>query len=376
MLDGLPGDLKEVGLAEEAGMIVLRDRHRHLGNAWKAADVIVEKLFKLMDPDGNGYIPKQQFKDFFVRRLHPELERHSQSHFLTSHSPHATLTHGQTWDFNRVVQGARAHYQMRQASRRSGGRGSGCFVSGSEVLTAGGVQVSIDKLQLGDSVMAFDSDGTLRPATVRGCMTFLSDNHYVITLNNGNVMRVTGQHPICTGLDAFCRADALCVGHRVMIRAFNETSLQSAIVTSIKAVDESTVVYNLSTTPYHTFFAADVAVHNKGGGGGGGGGCFSGDVLLTVIQKNATRRHVCMRHVKPGDVIEGMFDMCADATHACTAQQSLRRRPGSCGNVVSSIISRTVTPLPRCAEDAMGSLLRACFIERWLQDLSSLLITP
>jgi hypothetical protein len=241
MLDGLPVDLKELGLAEEAGMIVLRDRHRHLGNAWKAADAIVDNLFKLMDPDGKGYIPKQQFKDYFVHRLHPELERHSQSHVFTSRSTHETLTHGQTWDFNRVVQGARAKFEMREASHRRGG-GGGCFIAGSEVLTAGGAQVSIDQLQLGDKVMAFDSDGTLQPATVRGCMSFLSDNHYAIKLNNGNVIRVTGQHPICIGLNSFCQADSLCVGHRVMVRVFNETSLQSAIVTSIKAVADSTVV--------------------------------------------------------------------------------------------------------------------------------------
>ena len=345
MLDGLPVDLKESGLAERAGMIVLRERHS--GNTWKAADAIIDPLFKLLDPEGKSYILKPQFKDFFLHRLHPELERHSQSHVVTSRTPHATHSSsqhgrsGQTWDFNRVLQGARLKYQARQASRRGGG---GCFVAGTEVLTPSGLQASINQLQLGDSVMAFDSEGTLQPATVRGCMSFLSDNHYVVTLSNGSVMHVTGQHPICIAPNTFCRADKLSVGHRVMVKAANGNLLQYADVTSVQAVADSTVVYNLSTVPHHTFFAADVAVHNKGGGGGG---CFAGDVLVTVIESNAVRRSACMRQLKPGDVIEGMRHTCADASFTCNPQSLCRWRPRSCGHVVSSIVGCTSIPLSR-----------------------------
>ena len=344
MLDGLPVDLKESGLAERAGMIVLRERHS--GNTWKAADAIIDPLFKLLDPEGKSYILKPQFKDFFLHRLHPELERHSQSHVVMSRTPHATHSSsqhgrsGQTWDFNRVLQGARLKYQARQASRRGGG---GCFVAGTEVLTPSGLQASINQLQLGDSVMAFDSEGTLQPATVRGCMSFLSDNHYVVTLSNGSVMHVTGQHPICIAANTFCRADKLSVGHRVMVKAAHGNLLQYADVTSVQAVADNTVVYNLSTVPHHTFFAADVAVHNKGGGGG----CFAGDVLVTVIESNSVRRSACMRQIKPGDVIEGMRHTCADASFTCNPQSLCRWRPRSCGHVISSIVGCTSIPLSR-----------------------------
>jgi hypothetical protein len=313
MLDGLPVDLKESGLAEEAGMIVLRERHK--GNTWKAADAIINSLFKVMDAEGKGYISKPEFKGFFLHRLHPELERHSQSHAIASRAPHTIRTRshgrsGQTWDFNRVLQGARMKYQERQARNRrgGGGGGGGCFIAGTEVLTPSGTQAIINQLKLGDSVMAFDSEGTLQPSTVRGCMSFLSDKHYVVTLSNGSVMRVTGQHPICVGPNAFCRVDTLSVGHRVMVNAANDTSLQNAVVASLEAVSDNTVVYNLSTTPHHTFFAADVAVHNKGGGGG----CFSGDVLVTVIENSSDRRCACMRQLKPGDVIEGRWHMWSE----------------------------------------------------------------
>ena len=283
-MDGLPVELKESGLAEQAGMIVLRERHK--GAAWKAADAIVDPLFKLLDPEARGHIPVTKFKEYFLHRLHPELERRQHSPATSRRHGSSGVTHTRskgtgTWDFNRVVQAARlkrqqAMHRARSSSSRSGS--GGCFTSGTAVLTPTGSRVGIDQLQLGDAVMAFDSEGLLQTATVRGCMRFLSDKHLALTLSNGSVMHVTAQHPVCVAPDTFCRADALCVGHRVMVAASDCERLVGATVTRVEDVADGTVVYNLSTTPHHTFFAADVAVHNKGGGGG----CFtSGTAVLT-----------------------------------------------------------------------------------------------
>ncbi len=57
------------------------------------------------------------------------------------------------------------------------------------MLTANGTLTSIDRLRLGDDVMAFDSDGALHRASVRGRMTFLSEKHYEISLSNGSIVR-------------------------------------------------------------------------------------------------------------------------------------------------------------------------------------------
>ncbi len=307
ILDGLPVELKESGLAEQAGMIVLRERHK--GAAWKAADAIVDPLFKLLDPEAHGHVPVTKFKEYFLHRLHPELERHKQSPAAVvrrgsggSAASHGHRRGGSTWDYNRVVQAARQTYQRRQAAARAArARGGGCFPCGTAVLTPAGAQVSIDLLQLGDAVMAFDSEGLLQPATVRGCMRFLSDKHLALTLSNGSVMHVTAQHPVCMAPGSFCRADALSAGHRVMVASGDCERLVGATVTRVEDVADCTVVYNLSTTPHHTFFAADVAVHNKGGGGG----CFSGDVTVVVVSDNGVRQRVGMRMLKPGDVIQG-----------------------------------------------------------------------
>jgi hypothetical protein len=333
-------DLKETGLAEQSGMIVLRERHK--GLTWKAADSITDSLFKLLDPGACGRILMPQFKDYFLHRLHPDLERHSTSPVRHSRSSSrvgsSSGRKGPALNFNNILQGARLKYQQREAARRSRGGGGGCFVAGTEVLTPLGVQVAIDLLRLGDEVLAFDSAGAVQPATVRGCMSFLSDQQFVVALSNGRVMQITGQHPVCVGPNIFCRADSLVAGQRVMVRGSRDDSLSEAFVSHVDAVSCSTVVYNLSTTPFHTFFAADVAVHNKGGGGG----CFSRHVPVTLVLRNSGgHQRVCISQLSPGDVIEG-----AQLQRLCMATVTSRAGGGRVLAVMSFLRSEAA-PLYR-----------------------------
>ena len=181
------------------------------------------------------------------------------------------------------------------------------------MLTPSGALTSIDRLCLGDDVMAFDADGALHCATVRGRMSFLSEKHYEISLSNGSMVRVTASHPVAVAPGIFSRADTLAEGHSVMIHSCDDVMLGSATVEHVKCVADNAVVYNLSTAPHHTFFAAGLAVHNKGGGGGGGG-CFSGDVAVTVIKRNSLgfvdQKRVPMRQLQAGDEIKGALLSC------------------------------------------------------------------
>lgn len=308
LLDGLPRELKETGLAEERGMIVLRERHK--GNTWKAAEAIIVRMFKLLDPDNKGYIMRSEFKEFFLSRLHPDLNWAGGD---GSHSAAASAQVSGRYpvlDFNRVLQGARLRRQRKDMAymNRRGGT-SGCFLSGTCVMRPNGSVSSIEQLRLGDAVMAFDCEGNLKPASVRGIMTFISDKHYRVTLLNGSVVHVTGSHPIAVAPRSFIRADSLTEGDAVMVKSCSGSGLESAAVARVDTVGGKEIVYNLSTEPHNTFFACDMAVHNKGGGGGGG--CFSGNVPVIVIKRNklgfAERRRVCMRDVKAGDVIKGAF---------------------------------------------------------------------
>jgi hypothetical protein len=311
MLDGLPVDLKETGLAEEAGMIVLRERHK--GNTWKAADTIVNSLFKAMDTENRGYIMRSDFKAFFMHRLHPDLERLASHHTrsTTAHRSHRS-TRRATWDFNRVLQEARLKRQQRleRERLRRNSRSGGCFVAGTRVMIAGGRDASIDDLECGDKVVVFDSKGMLRTASVQQTMNHWPSHQQLleITLSNGNTVRCSKSHPFAVAPDTFVLAEQLAEGHSVMIHPCGGGSLGRATVARVQLIDGQRV-YNLNTVPHNTFFANGIAVHNKGGGGGGG--CFSGDVAVTIIKKNSLGfvdyQRVCMRQLKAGDEIKGLF---------------------------------------------------------------------
>ncbi len=130
ILDGLPVELKESGLAEQAGMIVLRERHK--GSAWRAADAIIDPLFELLDPQACGHIPAEKFQQYFSHRLHPELERHQSSPAAARHrSIFNSIIFDMTLEVRLmaapkeleygistvVVQGARQTYRARMAAR-------------------------------------------------------------------------------------------------------------------------------------------------------------------------------------------------------------------------------------------------------------------
>jgi hypothetical protein len=129
------------------------------------------------------------------------------------------------------------------------------------------------------------------------------------------------------------------------------TSPQSLDMTPQARVD-CNVVDNSSTTPHHTFFAADVAVHNKGGGGGGG--CFSGVVLVTVLLKDGSKKCVCMRLLKPGDMIQGTsitgLNVCNFSCVLIMMQVAgaFLRNKCTCMNCMQSIIrNKSSEPLSR-----------------------------
>jgi hypothetical protein len=335
MLDGLPINLKEAGLAEDAGMIVLRERHK--GNTWKAADTIVNLLFKAIDTENKGYILKCDFKEFFMHRLHPDLERHVSHHTnsTASHRTH-TSTRRTTWDFNAVLQRARlkrAERLERERSRRGGSSG-GCFVAETRVMMAGGRDTSIDRIECGDEVVVFDSKGMLKTAKVQQTRNYWpSDQDLLeITLSSGRTVRCTKSHPFAVSPDTFVPAAQLAEGHRVMTHPRDGGRLECATVVQVRSVDGQRV-YNLNTVPHNTFFANDIAVHNKGGGGGGG--CFSGDVTVTVMKKNSLGfvdyRRVSMRQLKAGDEIKGSF------TTRSTLLFSLPTKYAGSGRVLAAI---------------------------------------
>lgn len=152
----------------------------------------------------------------------------------------------------------------------------GCFLPDTPILLPGGTRKPIRDLRPGDRVLAFREDGTVVDALVREILSVDADGYYAITTSRGE-LRATAEHPFFVGDGTYKTVEALAEGDTVY--AFDGQRLSPQTIRKIARVPGKVRVFNLRTDPPNTFFAAGVAVHNKGGGGGGGGGGRGGGGL-------------------------------------------------------------------------------------------------
>lgn len=152
--------------------------------------------------------------------------------------------------------------------------GGGCFLPETPILLTSGTSVAISHVKPGDQVKAYDSNGKLVATTVRAVFKHTVDAYYTLTTDKV-MLNVTGEHPFYIGHGAFKTMEQLSVGD--VIYGYDGNQLSQQTITSItKRVSTSITVYNLQTDDPHTYFAAGIAVHNKGGG------CFpAGTKILT-----------------------------------------------------------------------------------------------
>jgi len=145
----------------------------------------------------------------------------------------------------------------------------GCFLPDTPILLPGGTRKPIRDVRTGDRVLAFHEDGTVVDALVREVLSVDADGHYAITTSRAE-LRATAEHPFFVGDGTYKTVEALAEGDTVY--AFDGERLSPQKIRKIARVPGKVRVFNLRTDPPNTFFAAGIAVHNKGGGGGGGGG--------------------------------------------------------------------------------------------------------
>jgi uncharacterized membrane protein YgcG len=142
----------------------------------------------------------------------------------------------------------------------------GCFLPDTPILLPGGTRKPIRDLRPGDRVLAFREDGTVVDALVREILSVDADGYYAITTSRAE-LRATSEHPFFVGDGTYKTAEALAEGDTVY--AFDGQRLSPQTIRKIARVPGKVRVFNLRTDTPNTFFAAGVAVHNKGGGGGG-----------------------------------------------------------------------------------------------------------
>ena len=142
----------------------------------------------------------------------------------------------------------------------------GCFLPDTPILLPGGTRKPIREVRPGDRVLAFREDGTVADALVREIRSVEADGYYAIATSRAE-LRATAEHPFFVGNGTYKAVEALAEGDTVY--AFDGQRLSPQTIRKIERVPGKVRVFNLRTDPPNTFFAAGVAVHNKGGGGGG-----------------------------------------------------------------------------------------------------------
>ena len=129
---------------------------------------------------------------------------------------------------------------------------------------ADGTSRAIAGLSEGDEVLAFDvGENALRCERVVSLHQVSAKPYLELSFSHGGpLLNVTAEHPFyCDG--AWLAAASLRVGSRVVCAALEAGGVAPAEVTGIRASSDALIVYNLSVSGCHTFFAGGILVHNK-----------------------------------------------------------------------------------------------------------------
>ena len=188
----------------------------------------------------------------------------------------------------------------------------GCFLPDTPILRSDGTQVPIRDVRPGDELLAFTPDGRITKAVVHDVLSHDVHEHVIVTTQRV-VLRVTTEHPFYVGDGTFKTLEALKVGDRIF--AFDGEALREQRITGLERARGRARVYNLQTDSPHTFFAAGIAVHNKGGGG-----CFPAGTPIRTVGGL-----VPVEKIVPGDTVLAVTPDGRVVTTAVEATYAARR---------------------------------------------------
>ncbi len=143
----------------------------------------------------------------------------------------------------------------------------GCFLPDSHILRPDGTETPISALSPGDALLAFRPGGRMVQTRVREILRLEVDEYFLLKTDRAT-LRVTAEHPFYVGHGTFKTVEALKEGDTVF--TWDGKWLAEQRIVSLQKVHQRVEVFNLQTDHPNTFFAGQLAVHNKGGGGG----CF------------------------------------------------------------------------------------------------------
>lgn len=149
----------------------------------------------------------------------------------------------------------------------------GCFLPDSEILKSDGTKKFIRNVRRGDELLAYSPEGKIVHTKVREIIRHKVDDYIVVKTANVT-LKVTAEHPFYTGNGTFKTLEILKPGDAIF--AWDGQTLSQQRIVSLEKIHKHVRVFNLQTDNPHSFFAAGIAVHNKGGGGG----CFPGGTMI------------------------------------------------------------------------------------------------
>lgn len=138
----------------------------------------------------------------------------------------------------------------------------GCFLPDSQILKSDGHESPIRAIRQGDEVLAFTPEGRMVRTRVREIIRHEADE-YILLKTDRATLQVTKEHPFYVGRGTFKTVEALKEGDLVF--AWDGQWLTEQRIISLERVREQVQVFNLQTDHPNTFFAGQIAVHNKGG---------------------------------------------------------------------------------------------------------------
>lgn len=137
------------------------------------------------------------------------------------------------------------------------GGGGGCFLEGTQILMGDGTTKNIENIKAGETILTKKSETSNEMVKNIVTKTFAHTVAEYLTINNR--LKVTPIHRIFLN-GKWAEASEAKIGDTLL--DINGTVITIASITKQQGIFR---VYNLTTTPSHTFFADGIYVHNEKG---------------------------------------------------------------------------------------------------------------
>jgi hypothetical protein len=132
---------------------------------------------------------------------------------------------------------------------------AGCFLAGTRITMADGTEKAIEKIEVGDLVLAYDEKtGELKPDRVSKVHDPVQAEGYLLV---NEKLYLTNVHPVLTP-SGWREIGTLAVGDKLI-----GVDTKEVVIASIETLPGPVTVYNFATNPYATYVANGVIVHNK-----------------------------------------------------------------------------------------------------------------